>query len=237
MKIKTTNRKAFTLIEMILALGVAAIVLVCITGVLFTVMRLRNTTQAAVDAGSPLDQALTVMRRDLECVVTPTNGTSKVLSGGFRAGNINSLGVPGAVGIEMYTATGALSDTVPWGDIQRVSYGLRSPANNSGPGQDLYRSVVRNLLSVSTPQVDDQFLMSGVTSLKFSAYDGASWNTTWDTTSVDSVNTNLPVAVKVEIQLAANSPNEDPITMVVPIDSVARTNMVLQTTTETGTGN
>ncbi len=237
MKIKTNNRHAFTLIEMILALGVAAIVLLCITGVLFSVIRLRNTTQATVDAGSPLDQTLAVMRRDLECMVTTTNGTSKILSGGFRLGNISSLGVPGAVGTEMYTATGALSDSAPWGDIQRVSYGLRSPANTSSPGQDLYRSVVRNLLSVSTSQVDDQFLMSGVSSIKFSAYDGASWNDTWDTTSVDSVNTNLPVAVRVEIQLTANSPSEDPITMVVPIDSVARTNMVLVTSTDTGTAN
>jgi prepilin-type N-terminal cleavage/methylation domain-containing protein len=234
MKIETNNRQAFTLIEMILALGVAAIVLILVNTVLFAAIHLRDVTQETVDAGTPMDQTMTVLRRDLECMVTPTNGTSKFLSGSFKLGNVSSPGVAGAVGIEMYTATGALSDSAPWADIQRVTYELKSPASGAGPGQDLYRSVTRNLLSVSTPAVDDQYLMSGVVSLKFSGYDGASWNDTWDTSSVTAVNTNLPLAVRVEIQMSGNNATEEPITLVVPVDSVSRTNMVLATTT---TGN
>jgi hypothetical protein len=44
------------------------------------------------------------------------------------------------------------------------------------------------------------------------------------------VNTNLPLAVRVEIQLKNANANE-PIQLVVPIDSVARTNMVLASAT------
>jgi hypothetical protein len=43
------------------------------------------------------------------------------------------------------------------------------------------------------------------------------------------VNTNLPLAVRVEIQLADN-PNAQPVEIVVPMDAVARTNMVLAAT-------
>jgi len=39
----------------------------------------------------------------------------------------------------------------------------------------LYRTVLRNLLATTTPVVDDQLMMSGVASVKFSCYDGATW--------------------------------------------------------------
>ena len=93
MKIGTKKQSAFTLVEMILAIGVAAIVLAAVNAVLFTALHLRRVTTEAVDAATPLDQAVMFLRRDLQCVVTPTNGTSKVLSGSFRAGTEGGLAV------------------------------------------------------------------------------------------------------------------------------------------------
>jgi type II secretion system protein J len=229
-KLKTNNLHAFTLIEMILAIGVAAIVLIAINTVLFAALCLHAVTADTVDAASPIDQTVTMLRRDLQCVVTPTNGTTKVLSGDFRVGNVTSLGVTQPVAIEMFTATGALSDRTPWGDIQRVTYELKQPADRSAAGQDLVRSVVRNLLTVTTPEVDDQLMLSGVVSIKFSCYDGAQWQDTWDTTGATSINTNLPLAVRVDIQMSGNN-NAQQVEILVPIDSQSRTNMVLTTTT------
>jgi hypothetical protein len=82
------------------------------------------------------------------------------------------------------------------------------------------------LLAASTPDVTEQLMLSGVQSLKFSCFDGMQWNNTWDTTSSTAVNTNLPVAVRVDIQMAGR-PDIQPIEVVVPIDSQSRTNMVL----------
>jgi len=224
------NRHAFTLIEMILAIGVAAIVLIAVNAVLFAALRLHQATVDMVDAASPIDQTVTFLRRDLQCVMTPTNGTTKVLSGDFRVGNVSSLGVAEPVAIEMFTATGTLSDRKPWADIQRVTYELKQPADRSTTGQDLVRSVARNLLTVTTPEVDDQVMLSGVASIKFSCYDGAQWQDTWDTTGATSVNTNLPLAVRVDIQMSGNN-NAQPVEILVPIDSQSRTNMVLNATT------
>ena len=97
-------------------------------------------------------------------------------------------------------------DNAPWGDIQSVTYELRDPTDRNGRGKDLYRSVTRNLMAATTPDVDDQFMLSGVQSIKFSCFDGSQWQDTWDTTGVTSVNTNLPVAVRVHIQMAGNNP-------------------------------
>lgn len=216
---------AFTLMEMILAIGVAAIVLITVSTIFFAAIRLRDTTQDVVDNAKPADLALAIMRRDLECVVTPTNGTTKVLSGDFRVGDITSSGENEPVSIEMFTATGELGDKEPWADIQRVTYELRAPLTPNAPGRDLYRSVTRNLLSPTTPEVDDQWMMSGVQSLTISCYDGVQWWNTWDTTGLTSANTNLPVAVRVDIQPAGNQMS--PIEMLVPIDSQSRTNVTL----------
>jgi len=227
------SQRAFTLIEMILAIGIAALVLVSVSMVFFTALHLRNDTADMVDAASPVDSMATFMKRDLECLVTPTNGTTKILSGGFRAGdNLTSIGVSDPVAVEMFTASGAMSDSAPWADIQRVTYELKTPTDASAVGRDLYRSVTRNLLAVSTPDVTEQLMLSGVRSVKFSCYDGTQWDDTWDTTNPTATYTNLPLAVRVDIQMAGRS-DLQPIELVVPIDSQSRTNMVL---TSTGTG-
>lgn len=217
---------------MILAISVSAMVLVAVNTALFASLRLRDATQNVVDAATPLDQALTFIRRDLQCVVTPTNGTTKVLSGDFRVGNVTSAGVPGPVAIEMFTATGTLSPNTPWADIQRVTYELKQPADRNAVGRDLYRSVVRNLLSLTTPDVQNQLMLSGVQDIKFSCFGGAAWQDTWDTTGATSTYTNLPLAVRVDIQMAGNNrADAQPIEMVVPIDVQTRTNTTLTATT------
>ena len=223
---------AFTLIEMVLAIGVAAMVLIAVNTALFASLRLRDATANVVDAAAPLDQTVTFIRRDLQCMVTPTNGTSKVLSGSFRAGNISSAGVSESVAVEMFTATGALSANAPWADIQRVTYELKQPNDRNAVGRDLYRSVVRNLLTLTTPDVQDQLMLSGVQDIKFTCFDGAVWQEVWDTTGLTSTYTNLPLAVRVDIQMAGkNAATAQPIELVVPIDAQMRTNTVLTATT------
>ncbi len=224
----------FTLLEMLLAIGISALVLVVINSVLFAALNLRQATAETVDAASPVDFAVNFLKRDLQNCVAPTNASpTAVLSGGFRVGDIVSTGSSEPVSIEMCTASGALSDNLPWGDVQRVTYELKAPATMGADGRDLYRTVTRNLLSTTTPDVDDQLVLSGVQSIKFSCYDGALWNATWDTTSQASVNTNLPVAVRVDIQMVGNAAAQ-PIEIVVPIETIARTNAVLTATTTTG---
>jgi hypothetical protein len=143
---------------------------------------------------------------------------------------VTSPGVSDPVAIEMFTATGALSANSPWADIQRVTYGLKQPEDGTAGGQDLVRTVTRNLLTTTTPEIEQQLMLSHVASVKFSCFDGTQWQDTWDTTGATSVSTNLPLAVRVDIQLTGGDSTQ-PIEMLVPIDLQARTNMVLTATT------
>ena len=192
--------------------------LISINAVFFTALRLRERTTEAVDDSLPVDQTLATLRRDLQGAMPPSaDGT---LSGDFKVGGVASTGLNQPVDIELYTTTGALRDEEPWGEVQRVTYELKTSADRLAPGQDLIRSVTRNLLATTTPQPEDQFLMNGVQSIQFSCFDGTGWYDTWDST----VTTNLPMAVRVRITRANRAGGNAPIEMVVPIDSQSRTN-------------
>jgi type II secretion system protein J len=231
MNVHRTTRndlRAFTLIELILAIGVAAIVLIAVNAAFFSALRLREATTNAVDEATPVEQAFATIRRDLQCAVAPNPNAVVSLSGDFKAGNVSTLGLADNVNAEMFTATGALSSDAdsPWGEIQRVTYGLKKSAASSAVGKDLIRSVTRNLLSGTTPEAEEQWMLGGVENVQFQCFDGAQWFDDWDTTSMSSMNTNLPAAVRVRIQMAGKNGGAplQPIEMLVPIDSQSRTN-------------
>jgi type II secretion system protein J len=221
---------AFTLIELILSIAIMAIVLIAINAVFFSAMRLRESTTTIVEDSIPIQQALAQLRRDLQGAMPPSD--TGVLAGGFKVGAVTSLGTSLPVDLEVYTTTGVMRDSEPWSEIQKVTYGLRQSGNRNLPGQDLYRSITRNLLATIAAQPEDQWMMGGVESIQFSCYDGTQWRDSWDTTQTD---TNLPTAVRIRVLLASNNRGSTlprSIEMVVPIDSRSRTN----TTTTTSTG-
>lgn len=197
-----TATTGFTLIEVLLALGVCAIVLVVISSVFAGALRLQEHASANLDQSLPIERALSLLRKDLKNAVPP---------GGLLAGPMQSGSLLGGVdadnGIQIYTTTGLMSANTPWSEIQKITYGLQDPANSStNGGKDLIRTVTRNLLTTTTEDEDDQLLASGVQSLNFSYFDGQNWLDTWD----DTTETNLPVAVRVNLQLAGKGDSQNP---------------------------
>jgi type II secretion system protein J len=216
--------KGFTLIELILAIAVMAVVLVAVNAVFFTSLRLRDRMHAVVDEALPLERTLSVLRRDLQGAVPP----SGLLSGDFKVGGVTSLGASLPVDIEFCTTTGALLENQPWGEVQRVTYALRQPGDRSAAGMDLIRSVTRNLLSSTTPQPEDQWMMGGIERVEYYCFDGSQWRNTWDTSQTD---TNLPSAIRVRLQMAGSrgSAADSPVEILVLVDAQSRTNQTSTT--------
>ncbi len=220
-----SNPQAFTLIEVLLAIGIFAIVLVAINTVFYGALRLRAATTRAVDQALPLSQAFAVLRRDLQGAAPP--GTNGALAGDFKSGTIGgTLGVGQNSGLEFYTTSAVINDDAPWGDLQKVSYELRDPAIRTGAaGKDLIRSVTRNLLTTTALEVTEQSLVSGVERMEFLCYNGSDWRETWDPSAGDI---GLPSAVRVRILLAANNggsaANRQPLELLVPLVAQANTN-------------
>lgn len=228
------RRRGFTLLELLLAIAVFSVVLGAIHVVFFSALRLRNRTSESIERSLPLQQTLAIIKRDLANLVPP-GGT---LSWALQSTPTTSSTTTGATlprpanrgnGPLFYTATALVDDNAYWGEVQRVSYFLAAPTNDT-PGMDLYRSVARNLLPLTQDETDDQFLMSGVAAITFQYYDGNAWKDTWDSTVADTatgLTNRLPAAIKVQLELQ----NEDrspgtpaPVEIVVPIPVIARTN-------------
>src|SRR5437660_443159 len=98
--------RAFTLIEVILALGIFAIVMVAINTAFFAALRLRQRSSEALEQALPLEYALSILRRDLINAVPPGG----VLAGDFRSGggggasksSSNKSGVSRGLGTAQY---------------------------------------------------------------------------------------------------------------------------------------
>lgn len=208
----------FTLLEVLLAVAVFAVVLVAMHSVFHGALRLRNRTTASLEEAVPLQQALAVIQRDLANLASP-GGT---LTGPFQTAPTGTTAtLLGRVAPDFYTTVGVLRDTDPWPEIQRVTYRLASPTNDH-PGLELFRSVTRNLLAVVEETPEDQFLLGGVETVTFQYYDGTTWRYDWDSTGemTADLTSGLPRAIKVEIVLTSaltNRVETEPIELVVPV--------------------
>ncbi len=230
-----SGRRGFTLLELLLAVAVFAIVLAAVHTVFFSAFKLRKRTTDAIERALPLQQTLAIIKRDLANLVPPGGALSGSLqSNPTVTTNASGVSISGLLGRQngplFFTAAGIVDDYAPWGEIERVSYYLATPTNNT-PGMDLFRSVARNLLPVSQDETDDQFLMSGVDAIYFQFHNGTAWDDNWDSTQMDSVTgltNNLPKAIKLELHLhnenrTAGTPA--PVELVVPLPVLARTNV------------
>src|SRR4030095_835471 len=109
-------RHAFTLMEIMCARAVPAIVLAGIGGVFYSAVRLRERTMAIIDESIPLQQAFNFIRHDLQGALPP-GGANLPLSGDFKLSALGS-GLGQNFHIEFFTTTGAVNDNTTWSDIQ-----------------------------------------------------------------------------------------------------------------------
>jgi hypothetical protein len=217
------------LVEVLLALAICAIVLVAINAVFATAVRLRDRSSSKISDDLPIERTLEILRRDLKGTVGPRG----YLAGDFKC-SVQTMGssmgisgqAAGGSGLDFFTATGALGDEAPWGDVQEVFYELKAPADRNQAGLDLVRYANRNLLSTTLVTPEAQTLLSHVATLECDCYDGLQWRSYWDTSSGD---TNLPAAVRVRIQMATRegeaAARPQPLEITVPLMMLTRTNL------------
>lgn len=218
---KRAGSSGFTLMEILLAFAVSAIVLSVITTVYFGALRLRNRTMASYDDALPLQHTLIVLKRDVAGILPPggtLSGELKSTSSDDSTSSMNVVAGGRQVGPVLYTASGTLDEYTPFADVRKVSYYLASPTNSLSPGWDLIRVSSGNLLPSTVDEPTSRWLMSGIESMYFQYYDGSTWANTWDSeTSGDA-----PIAIKIQIAPATadNEPNDhlqEPVEIIVPV--------------------
>jgi type II secretion system protein J len=211
--------RGFTLIEILVAVVLFSLVLLGLHEMYSGVLRLHNKVSRAAEDILPVEYALSVIKRDLSQLMSP--GQNSVLVQPLQTvSSVDTVFVPGfegrQVSPEFYTASGTVSDDLPWGNVRRVVYCVGS-INGSPEDTQLVRLVWRNLLPVLTDTPEVEPLISGVKDVVFLFYDGVQWVTYWDATAQERP---LPYAIKVQIELINTNLliTENPtITITVPV--------------------
>jgi general secretion pathway protein J len=212
----TNAIKAFTLIEVLLAVSVFAIVLGAINSVFFSALRLRNKSVEAFESALPLQQAVSFIQKDLEGIMIPGGRLAGTFTTSVQSLSNNVAFIGERVSPDIYTSSGNVSELARWADVQKVAYFLALPTNTLGAegGKDLVRLVTRNLLPANVEEQELQHLMSGVESMRFQYYDGLAWADT-------STSSNFPVGIKVQITLSDDYVGTTripaPVELVVPV--------------------
>ncbi len=228
------KRRGFTLLEVLLAVAIFAIVLLAMNTVFFSALRLERATNRTLDERWPLNQALAVLRRDLQGAVQPQTNSTLLPRHFIASGSGGGIGSVQSGSLEFYTTTGVIDDYEPWSDLQRVRYELVDPLERTNSsGREFVRRVTRNILASSAEDEIEQVLATQVESLEFLCFNGSDWRNTWDT---EAAEVGLPQAVRVRIQLASqNSQNttamrltQEPLELLVPLTTQWLTNSITE---------
>lgn len=192
--------RGFTLLELLLATAVSAIVLLAINATFFGALRLHNTTHEKIDRDLVLQRALGIVRRDLAGLMLPTGGNGVTLAGQLQSSDFSSSAtdpVGERVSPDFYTNSGKVDGWSSFSEVQRVSYFL-APATDGSNTKNLLRAITRNLLPVQETAPDEQMLLAGVSSASVEFFDGIDWIEDWDST----VTSTLPTAIKFRLVMA-----------------------------------
>jgi type II secretion system protein J len=215
----STSNSAFTLLELLIATAVGAVVLLVIQTTYFGALRLHNTTHDRIEQDLMMQRALAIVRRDFAGLLLP-GGT---LSGQFQTENFSSLGSEThgeRVGPDMFTSSGRIDGYNPFSEVQRVNFYLAPGTTAEGANsntKNFVRVMTRNLLPVQeTDSGEEQLLLEGVQSATISFFDGTGWTDTWDSEATST----LPRALKLSLVMAPHNGSQSassPIELVVPV--------------------
>ena len=211
---RRTAQRGFTLLELLIATAVGAIVLLVVQTTYFGALRLHNTTHERLEEDLVIQRTLGIIRRDLAGIMLP-GGT---LSGQLQSESYSSS-LTGSYGDrvmpDIFTNSGKVDGWNPFSEVQMVSYYL-APAEGADRSKNLVRVVTRNLLPVQESEPELQVVLSGVESATTLFYDGYGWVDMWDSEAT----TSLPTAIKFTLVMATRPGEQvapNPIDLIVPV--------------------
>lgn len=187
--------RGFTLLEVLLALGIMSIVAVALFASLHVAFKSKRVAEGTLEPVRAGEAVMEMIRAELEGALPPGRG---VLAGPFVGRNWR--GGAGGNGddddVTFHTAADAPPFAERFGEVKRVELTV---ARMQDTGERaLARRVIGNLLAPAAVEPDDEILCRGVASFNLRYYDGRQWWDSWDS-SIE--NDSLPVAVEVTLEL------------------------------------
>lgn len=206
------SRRGFTLIELMLATAMTAMLALSLFASLSVAFHARRTAAGAVDPLRALNVAVDLLARDLQNVPPPTGLLKGTFIGTHQAqpGPAINNEPASADNLDFRTLSVEGPTDSPLRDgIHEVYLMLRNDVNPPV----LVRQAVRNLLSTVQQNPEEEVLLRNVRSFALRYYDGSTWQEEWDSEAQGQV---LPMAVGMTIAVdnpSATTPDAPPLVM------------------------
>jgi prepilin-type N-terminal cleavage/methylation domain-containing protein len=194
--------KAFTLLELLVAMTLMVVTAACLYTALYTGFRAKKSAQLAVEPTSLAINAIELIKQDTYGVL-PLGGT---LAGSFLGTNAQDTKGLDTDSLEFYT-THIYSDSSNLvGGLGKIELLLEEDDDEDlgekREGYRLMRKITTNLLSPKTTEPEEQVLCRNVKSLNLRYYDEENgWLDEWDSTADAN---SLPLAMEIDIQVLHN---------------------------------
>lgn len=188
--------KAFTLLELIIAIALMDVIAVALYSSIYTAFKAKNKSQAAVRPFQYVTPVFEYIRKDLVSAMNPDG----ILAGVFLGENNPGQGDLGADILSFYTSSYQPKANEVASNIVNIEYVLENDLENDKIV--LKRLVTKNILTPSAPEADEEIICRDIIGLDIQYYDGNSWLQEWDS-SVE--NSQLPWAVRITLTVIDNS--------------------------------
>jgi prepilin-type N-terminal cleavage/methylation domain-containing protein len=189
--------RGFTLIEMMLAIGVLALILAMLASSFSTIAHSKVHAEGRLMVDREGRALLWQLSKEIgNAVQTPYEPSNVALFGNGHMGNglpIDTITMSTFSGGHRRAFTGMTPETI-------VTYNLA--ANPDQPGCYLLQRSQQSGLLTSTTALQTTVLADNVLSLHIRYFDGQRWGESWDSSSLPR-GEQLPVAVAIQIQMAA----------------------------------
>jgi len=178
-------RRAFSLLELLVALAIVAIIAASLFACMRVAFKARDTGEAAVEPPRTAEMALSILQQDLESALPPGSATGSLVSefvgqdgqdgGGDADGLAFCAAVPGG--------TGGPGDS----DIKRVEYSVVADTAADGTVDHvLLRRVISNPLGQADAAIVEEVVCRGVAGFNVRYFDGLDWQYAWDAENLNS---------------------------------------------------
>ena len=183
---------AFTLLEMLVATALVAVLAGSLYASLSIAFRARRSALTVLEPVHKAQMAMGFVGDDIRCAVVPKG----MLAGPFMGQDSANARGQDSDSLEFCCTAGTPEPAEGIGDIKKVQLGCE-PADD-GRTQVLVRLVTTNLMTPKTVEPRREVLCRGVASFNLRYFDGSTWLDTWDSTVEENT---LPLAVEVTLQL------------------------------------
>ena len=199
--------KAFTLLELLVAMTLMVVTAACLYTALYTGFRAKRSALSAVGPTSLAINAIELIKQDTYGIL-PATGT---LAGAFLGTNSRDTKGMDIDSLEFYTTHIYADDEQLVGGLGKIELLLDEDddenTDDDREGYRLVRNVTTNLLSPKTVEYEEQVLCRNVQSLNLRYYDEEDgWMDDWDSTADAN---SLPLAMEIDIQVIHNGTGSD----------------------------